>query len=98
MAPGLCPEPVLCDIGYQLPNPGCTLLEPVVKIDGKAQRIRIELRLHQKPGAWPCVIVPTTKKVELGVLDKGRYIVEVYLSAGKKQPARALHVFLLDGR
>ncbi|MHC4408162.1 MAG: hypothetical protein ACYS0F_04055 [Planctomycetota bacterium] len=87
-----CPESIVCEIAHDLPDPGHSIKKSKATVDRKAKRIRIDLEMHRKPGAWPQVIVPIKTTVDLGVLRKGRYVVEVHRNA------RLLHVFVLEGR
>ncbi|MHC4937683.1 MAG: hypothetical protein ACYTHK_01780 [Planctomycetota bacterium] len=87
-----CPESIVCEIGHQLPDPGHSIKQAKPAVDHKTRRIRIDLKMHRKPGAWPQVTVPTKTKVDLGTLRKGRYVVEVWRNE------RVLHAFLLDAR
>ena len=93
-----CPPPVLCDLTIDLPSPGYDLSKPAVQIDAKQKRIRIDLRATMKPGdaAWPQVMTPTKTTASLGVLKKGRYVVEVRYAVGKDSPLQPHHVFLID--
>ena len=87
-----CPEPVLCDISHALPDPGHSIRKAKASADHKTKRIRIDLEMHRKPGAWPQVIVRTKTTVNLGVLRKGRYVAEIW------RGQRLLHAFVLEGR
>ncbi|MHC4960174.1 MAG: hypothetical protein ACYTGN_17610 [Planctomycetota bacterium] len=98
MEPRACPSPVVCDVALELPSPGYDLSKPVVQLDRERKRIRIELRATPKPGdrMWPAVMTPAKTTATLGVLRKGRYVVEIHYAVGKDRPLRVHHAFLLD--
>jgi hypothetical protein len=87
-----CPERILCEIAHQLPDPGHSVENAKATVDHKSRRIRIDVKVKRKSGAWPQVIVPTKTKVDLGTLRKGRYVVEIH------RDTRVIHAFLLDAR
>lgn len=100
MEPRACPPPVLIDVTLDLPSPGYDLSKQAVHLDRERKRIRVDLRATPKPGdaMWPAVMTPAKTTAMLGVLEKGRYVVEIHYAVGKDRPLRPHHVFLLDAQ
>jgi hypothetical protein len=95
-----CPSPVEVNATVQLPSPGYDLTVVKRTVDRETRRVRIELRATPKPGDndWPQVMTPVTAKIDLGVLRKGRYALEVHYQIGAQGKSKLIHATVLEGR
>jgi len=92
MDPRACPPGLEIEIRHELPNPSYSVKKTSATVDAKARRIRVHLELQSKPGLWPQVTVPTKTTIDVGVLAKGYYVVEVI--SGDVP----MHAFVLEAR
>ena len=61
-----------------MPTPGWKLTVDKLSAADADKRIRVDLRGKRPDGAWPQVITNTDVRVPLGVLPKGRYLLDVF--------------------
>jgi len=79
---------------HTMPTPGWTFELDRLNIDG--DRIGVELTAIRPEGMVAQVEAPGRATIELGVLPRGRYFLEIRLRRGKEQPHRPAFAAVLD--
>ena len=77
----------------EMPTPGYTFTVDGLDVDPEARRIVARVTQHRPEGMVAQVLTPAWLKLDLGVLEPGRYFLELYLredAGGKHRPAQAI--------